>query len=506
MSTPVQQRPRLAVIGGGISGLTAAYEALERGETNIHVYEASQRFGGKIQSGIVGGQTINRGAEFIDSEHTGLIGMARALGVPLVENTGMERETFQRPDGKTMDAEKFYDAYKPYAKQVMRDRALLQSHPHDARAQWIKNFSLDQYLDHLDAKLEAEHALPKPGLWQRVTRLFTNAPHPAREALAIAGLSFQSEMGQPMKNISAAQFIAETSPAVDTFLSSDCKFRVEGGTQALTDKLRETLEARGVTFHTGSALSTVGKRTDGGIDLGFASGDLVAADKTILALPSYAFKDITGLETLGLSPQALTNLRKTQYTNSFKLTIAFKPGMAPPEGAFYSTEGFQCWSPAPGLLTFLSNADMGGANPREFISARLEAFAKAHGKTADQMFDMNFTPGSFDYNNPGKAACYASPKVGQGETLAGLQSELPALAKNGIGIAGTYLPHDGGYGFMECGVVSAKRSCDLLIGPAKAVEAAHAKAPAVKQWVPHIEAQRKAAANDTSLQTAANAR
>jgi 3-hydroxyacyl-CoA dehydrogenase len=224
----------------------------------------------------------------------------------------------------------------------------------------------------------------------------------------------------------------------------------------------------------------------------------VQAAKTILALPAYSLAKVEGLGALGMSAESQALIRDTQYTNSYKLTIAFNPGMQPPEGAFYSPAGFQCWSPAPGLLTILSTAEQIGVSktPKQQITEQLEAFAKAHGSTAAAMFDFK----NMNYNNPGNAGCYATPKPGQATALEGLNAELTAMAANGVGIAGTFMPLDGNVGFMECGVVSAKRSCDLLMSHAKAVGDTPHRATH-KSWAPAIAAQR--AANDNTQAAAA---
>jgi hypothetical protein len=46
-------RQRIAVIGGGITGLTAAYILSKRRDIHVTLYEASQRLGGWIQSKLV---------------------------------------------------------------------------------------------------------------------------------------------------------------------------------------------------------------------------------------------------------------------------------------------------------------------------------------------------------------------------------------------------------------------------------------------------------------------
>lgn len=55
---------RVAVIGGGLAGLTAAYELAEAG-ADVVVLETTDRVGGKLRSEAVGGVTIDVGAESI---------------------------------------------------------------------------------------------------------------------------------------------------------------------------------------------------------------------------------------------------------------------------------------------------------------------------------------------------------------------------------------------------------------------------------------------------------
>lgn len=461
----------LAIVGGGITGLAAAYQALERGERSIDVYEGAPRFGGRILSGELDGVMVNRGAEFIDSDNDALLALCKAAGVSLVENKGMEAEFFQRLDGSRVTGDRFYAAYRPYAEQVMRDRAEIAANPQGARAQYVRSLTLDAYLQELRRSV----APASRSWWQALKDLVQFRSNFSVETPAIAGYAYASESGQLIGNISAAQFIAETSPSPEAFLASDCKYRVAGGTEQLVTQLRQQLEARGVRFHAGHALVSLAK-TDGpeGVRLGFAGQPEVTAARTILAMPAYAFAQVKGLEQLGLPPEVTAALPEVQYTNSIKCTVAFKPGMAMPEAVYYA-QGFQTWSPAPGQLTFLANADAlsEGQNPKEFLYGLFEAYAKAHGGRAEAMFDTS----KVMFSNPGKSACYATPRPAQVMALDALQAALPQLAERGIGIAGTYLPHQGGYGFMECGVVSANRACDLLLSRAQQQDLARAPVP-----------------------------
>ena len=42
--------PRIAIIGGGISGVATAYELSKQGHTDFVLYEASSRLGGTVET------------------------------------------------------------------------------------------------------------------------------------------------------------------------------------------------------------------------------------------------------------------------------------------------------------------------------------------------------------------------------------------------------------------------------------------------------------------------
>ena len=76
---------RIAVVGAGLAGLTAARE-LRKAGLNPDVYEGSTRIGGRCYSarGIFGdGQVAEHGGEFIDSDHKEIRDLAQDLGLVL---------------------------------------------------------------------------------------------------------------------------------------------------------------------------------------------------------------------------------------------------------------------------------------------------------------------------------------------------------------------------------------------------------------------------------------
>ncbi len=86
---------RVAIIGGGVAGLAAAYE-LEKKGIQYTLFEAAPRLGGVINSEIVGGAVLELGPDSFLSEKPQAAELARELGLggELVGSNDEERKTF----------------------------------------------------------------------------------------------------------------------------------------------------------------------------------------------------------------------------------------------------------------------------------------------------------------------------------------------------------------------------------------------------------------------------
>src|SRR5688500_17467883 len=70
----------VAIVGGGITGLAAAYELTTRGVSFV-LLEASDRFGGLIHTDHVDGLTIESGADSMLAQKPAAIELCEALGL-----------------------------------------------------------------------------------------------------------------------------------------------------------------------------------------------------------------------------------------------------------------------------------------------------------------------------------------------------------------------------------------------------------------------------------------
>lgn len=459
---------RLAIVGGGISGMSAALTAVENGAdpANIHIFEASERFGGKIKNAPIGNRMISAGAEFIDSEDAALLAICEKLkpyGVKLIPSTEQGTESFQRLDGTLMGGKDFCAAYAPIAKQIMRDRELKEKDPEAAKK--FDNMSTEDYLNHLQKTVPANpDRTTTQWLWDTLT-FKTNRVDPEIIEMAKRGYC-HGEVGRNPSEVSASLFIGETSPSPNRFLYSDCGARVEGGMENVTIALKKHLEDKGVQFHDNAPVKAISR--EGGVNtLAFANDHpAVKCGKTIFSLPAYSLDKIEGLQALGMSDQAAQLVQNTQYCNLVKFTVRVKDGAKLPEANFFSSRGYEAWSPEPGLMTFLCHTDemQKHGTPRKLMEFCTRDYAKTNRLNHDAAFEP-IEPNNVVFNNPGRNfGCYTTAAPGQMVALQSFGEALDSLASNGVGISGTFIPFEGTVGFMNCGVESGKRSIAALSG------------------------------------------
>src|SRR6476469_1255137 len=76
----LRRRARVLVVGGGISGLAAAYE-LSHGGAEVVVAESAERLGGKLYAGEIAGVPVDFGAESMLARRPEAVALAREVGL-----------------------------------------------------------------------------------------------------------------------------------------------------------------------------------------------------------------------------------------------------------------------------------------------------------------------------------------------------------------------------------------------------------------------------------------
>ncbi|MBI1258933.1 MAG: protoporphyrinogen oxidase [Chloroflexi bacterium] len=100
LNSPITgHHPAVVIIGGGISGLSAAW-ALEKAGIEYVLLEASERLGGKVLTERVGDFVIEAGPDSFLTQKPGAINLARELGIDLIPINQRQPATYVLHHGK----------------------------------------------------------------------------------------------------------------------------------------------------------------------------------------------------------------------------------------------------------------------------------------------------------------------------------------------------------------------------------------------------------------------
>ncbi len=302
-----RESPRVAVVGAGLAGLTAAYR-LEQTGLAVDVYEAAGRVGGRaftVRDVLAPGLVTELGGEFIDSGHVVLRDLVRELGLSLRDmqaDSAALRPIAYYFDGRHYSEAEIVAAFRPLAGAIERDVLSLgdESPPGPAaRTAAFDRLSLAEYLDRLGAR----------GV--------------ARRVLEVA---FVTEYGLDPGAQSALNLLMLINPdtsggRLELYGVSDQRYKVVGGTQRITDELARRLERPVATEHRLVALRSDGRRCTLTFERAGGAVHDTAADFVVLAVP------FTTLRTVRLAcdlpPVQRQAIAELCYGTNAKLLLGF---------------------------------------------------------------------------------------------------------------------------------------------------------------------------------------
>lgn len=357
-----RDQPSVAIIGGGIAGLTCALTLRDKGYSST-VYEASGRIGGRMFSNtttFAGGQVAEWGGELIDTGHATVRKLARRYGLPLDNLLDAE------PSGATETY--FFDNHyyaKADADADFLDMADIVLADLDAAGYPTR------YDDFTPAGAELDHMSVYDWIESRV-------PGGHGSALGqLLDVAYNIEYGAetPRQASLNLLYLLGFQPDEDhlaVFGESDERFHIRGGNQRLPEAIADDL---GDSVRTGQRLCRLRKTPGGRYELTFARGAgscEVTADIVVMAIP---FPMMDGIDTSGAGFDALkkTAIRELGRGHNGKLTVQFEqrgwrgtgrwPGVS--SGSTFSDSGYQAsWETTraqpgtQGLLTLFSGGNV----------------------------------------------------------------------------------------------------------------------------------------------------
>ncbi len=280
-----RRSPRIAIVGGGIAGLNAALTLQDAGYAST-IYEASSIVGGRIHSNATSwsdNQTSEWCGEFIDSDHTTMLGLADRFGLTVID------EVAAQPTGSADTLyffEKYYGVNQAYtdfqavATQLENDANNLYPTTYDPSTQSPRA----RYLDHLSAYDWIEQYVPgghRSPLGVYIDSAYTNEF--GLDTDQQSSLNIVYEMGfQP-------------DPTVfSIYGQSDQRYHVLGGNDLIPKAIAAALPSGSI--ETGWWMESIRLNPDGTYRLTFSTPDgvqSITADEVILTLP---FSVLRGLD------------------------------------------------------------------------------------------------------------------------------------------------------------------------------------------------------------------
>jgi monoamine oxidase len=443
--------PKIAIVGGGIAGLSAGYYLHKKG-LKATIYEADKRVGGRIKSVNVFGNgtlTTEIGAEFIDTHHTDMIQLAKDLNlwnnkIDVTEDTFGIKETFFI-QGQHYSMNDLVKELSQVVEKLKTDSEATGDLYETAYAKTLDNQSFSEYLDKLPLSI-----------W--VKDLLTAA--------------FLGEQGLDPELMSSLNFIDTLNikeKTVELFGDSDERYKIKGGNQQIPEGLAVILEEQILKEH---SLIAVKEKADNSIQLTFDNQGKTfesTYDMVILTLPLTILR---GLDwTMDLPPLTSKIIHELAYGTNTKFVMEFNNRTwreANYQGYFFNEFIHNGWDSThlqtdnKGIGTFTvflggeiaKQASKGNENnSRDLYLPILEkAFQGSTDAFTGKMELANWS------KNPFAKASYSSRSVGQFSQF----THKIGLPVRNLYFAGEHCSHDH-WGFMNGAAETGRLAAEKII-------------------------------------------
>ncbi|RHW27167.1 FAD-binding protein [Nocardioides immobilis] len=300
---------RFIVVGGGISGLTAARGLADAGH-EVLVLEATDRVGGKLRRGEVAGITVDVGAEAMINRRPEGVDLATAVGLPLTHPTPATSRIWTR------------DALRPLPRTLMgAPLDLDQLEASGILSPEGMSRARHQYIQHPDED-ESVGWLVANRFGQEVVDRLVEPLLGGVYAGQARHISIRSAAPQLAELLARREFTLPAPPADAPPMFAG----VEGGMWRLPAALEADLRERpGVELRYDAPVTAV-RRTGSGFVVSTAGGE-EAADGLVLATPAAPSARLLA----DVAPVAAGELEQIGYASVALVTLAFRaddPGVA----------------------------------------------------------------------------------------------------------------------------------------------------------------------------------
>ena len=309
-----QPKEPVAIIGGGVAGLTAAYRLYQAGRTPI-VFEASNRWGGRMFTvyNFYEGMFCELGGELVDTNHEDLRELLAEFGLKRQKLAGKNEgqdlyffNGFFQPLTDIVDPDTKSGAFAPIAKRIRADADKLKDdHGHwTDHARKLDNKSLKKYLE------ESRHTTQA---W----------------VIDLLDVAYVGECGLETEDLSSLNLVnfigTDLSKSFQIFGESDEAWRIKGGSSKLINALVDALKDK-IEMNLGYALTELDRKNEQIVMSFDAPGRTQQRtfDAVILALPFTCLRNVEGLDRLRLSPEKLKCIRELGMGQNAKIMVGTK--------------------------------------------------------------------------------------------------------------------------------------------------------------------------------------
>jgi monoamine oxidase len=474
------QTPRIAIVGGGISGLNAALTLQDAGIAST-VYEASGRVGGRMHSDTtswLNGQTTEHCGELIDSGHKTILGLASRFNIPRVDLLGAQ--PIHSTDTDYFFGRYYSDAqasadFNPVWNNVKKD-VNAASYPTTYKLSTPAGVALDQMsiYDWIETRVPGGHSSNMGELLDIAYNIEYGAVTTEQSSLNLVYLlGFSSIPGN-----------------FSIFGKSDERYHLVGGNEQLPKAVAAALPAGGVQLNT--ALTGIVLNGDGTYTLTLKNPIKTftsVVDRVVMAIPFSVLRNIVGsnaaYKAAGFDNLKQTAIKQLGYGQNCKLQLQFdsrlwnQPGpWGIGNGSTYADTGYQnTWdvtrgqSGPTGILVDYTGggvplASFGGDPTDPRVVAR---FAKTFLSQIEPVF-----PGitkqwngratlDVPLTNPFLLGSYSYWKVGQYTQFAGYEkARQPDIVTGKCHFAGEHCSQDF-QGYMEGGASEGLRAATEIL-------------------------------------------
>ena len=451
--------PRIAIVGAGLAGLTAAYRLKQAGYSST-VFEAADRVGGRCwtERGVFNDAQISEhGGELIDQGHTQIRQLAQELGLSL--------DNLLSAETNGTEALYYFDG-QPYTyKQATDDlKAIWQKIHSDVSAAsyptLFDNFTGRGYeLDHMSIVDWINESVPG-GINSKLGQLLDvaynieyGAESSVQSSLNLLYLLGYSGQGQ-----------------LRIFGPSNEKYHVNGGNDQITTRMANALTRQ---IQLGKELVAIKKNSDGTFTLSIKSGKKITDhvfDKVVLALPFSILRSSVDYASAGFEPLKETAIREMGMGTNSKLHVQFSQrywDTLGNNGETFSDRGYQnTWhvtraqAGTSGILVDYTGGNIGASFGTGTPSSRAQQFLSQIEPVLPGISQYWNGKASLDYWTGYKwtLGSYSFWKVGQYTKFAGMERKQ----QGNCHFAGEHTSVDF-QGYLNGAVESGERVVDEIL-------------------------------------------